>query len=369
MAAKAGSSPRQQIVNFLFGPIGIALLLGLISVVLAVIINLFDRDFIAVAIRWFRDTNPGSDSSTPLLAVGSISAVVWTGALIAFQLKGTSPRLSGAFSLLEYAFIVPLVALLVQGGTLRVIAVIATLAFIALSLRQVLLYFLIEFVRRKTAAGDPDREFLATDLGRRMFKGVAGITIFPIGYAGACGLGSLVIAVSTTEYTAGITSVGALCFGLYYILVTLKENKVPPTPAQRATTQKAFADMIAIFKRRADELTANASVGDETVNATTPQDASPRVGDNTEADDSRAQQKAERLARIADLKEVVALLDPLRDEQPRPGLLTQEQVEKARAVLSYAMSKGVNDENAFNLALGLSQFLAAVAPEEGNNAS
>ncbi|HTU70332.1 MAG TPA: hypothetical protein VMF11_08400 [Candidatus Baltobacteraceae bacterium] len=369
MAVKAGGSPRQQIVNFLFGPIGFALLLGLITAVLAVVVNLFDRDFIAAAIRWFHDASPGPDSSTALLAVGSISAVVWTGALIAFQLKGTSPRLSGAFSLLEYAFIAPLVALLMQGGTLRVVAVIATLAFIALSLRQVLLYFLIEFVRRKTAAGDPDREFFATDLGRRMFKGVAGVTIFPIGYAGACGLGSLIVAVLTKEYTAAITSVGALCFGLYYILVTLKENKVPPTPAQRATAQKAFADMIAIFKRRAEELTANASTGDEAAGAPTPQDVSPHVVDSTEIDDSRARQKAERLARIADLKEVVAFLDPLRDEQPRPGLLTQEQVEKARAVLSYAMNKGVNDENAFNLALGLSQFLAAVAPEERNNAS
>jgi len=372
MATKTDTSLRQKISNFFFAPLGMTVILGAIAVAIAFVVNIFDRHFVAAAIQWFRGVGPGPDSTTVLLAAGSISVVVWTGALIAFQLKGTSAQLSGAFSLLEYAYIAPLVALLFQGGTLRIIAVIATLAFIALIIRQALLYFAVEYTRTKGAAGDPDREFLATDLGRRVFKSVAGIMIFPIGYAGACAAASLVVAVVATEYAVAITSVGALCFGLYYVLIALKNDKDPPTPEQRATAKKTLAEMIAIFQHRADERTNNSStVAKEVPDAGSQASPSP-ADDNSrdaETDESRAQQKAERLAHIADLREVLAFLEPLRDKQPRPGLLTLEQIEKARVVLSYAMSRAVNDEQAFNFALGLSQLLAAVAPAVSDNNS
>jgi hypothetical protein len=81
-----------------------------------------------------------------------------------------------------------------------------------------------------------------------------GTTILPIGYAGACAVASLVIALVATEYIVAATSFGTRCFGLYYILGTLSDNKVPATPQQRATAEKTFAEMIAMFQRRADEL-------------------------------------------------------------------------------------------------------------------
>jgi len=372
MAAKAPTSPRQKAVNFLLGPVGLTLLLGALVVAVAFIVNRFDNQFIAAAIEWFRGTSPGSDSSTVLIAVGSISVVVWTGALIAFQLKGTSVQLSGALSLLEYAFIAPLAALLFQGGALRVIAALATLAFVALILRQALLYFIIKWLINKTAAGDPDREFLATAFGRRIFKAVAGTTIFPIGYASACAVASLIIIATATEYVVAVTSVGTLCFGLYYVLAALKDNKIPPTPEQRATANKALSSMVAIFQRRADELTNSArtsgKAASESEAPATPSGSEDSDSD-TETEESRAKQKAERLTRIAEFKEVAAFLEPLIYKEIRPGLLTKEQVEKARRVLSYAMTKALNDEEGFNASIGLALLLAAVAPEGSENAS
>jgi hypothetical protein len=364
MATKTDKPLRDKIAAFFFTPVGMTVLLGAIVVAAAFVINIFDDHFVPAAIQWFRCVAPGPDSSTVLLAVGSISVVVWTGALIAFQFKGPSVQLSGAFSLLQYAYIAPLVALLFQDSTLRIIAVIATLAFAALVMRQAIMYFVVEYIRTKGAAGDPESEFLATDLGRRVFKSVARVMMFPIGYAGACGGASLVVAVVATEYAVAVTSLGALCVGLYYVLIALKNEKDPPTPSQRATVKKTTAEIIAIFQRHAAERANSATGAKEVPDAGSQASPSP-ADDNSrdaDADEVRAQLRA-------DLREVAGFLEPFRDKQPRPGDLTQEQIEKARVAVSYAMSKAVNDEEAFNAALGLSLLLAAAAPAVSDNKS
>jgi hypothetical protein len=187
--------------------------------------------------------------------------------------------------------------------------------------------------------------------------------VFPIGYAGACGAASLVVAIVATEYAVAATSVGALCIGLYYVLIALKKDKDPPTPEQRATVKKIYAEIIAMFQRHVDERTKTSPTVAKEVPVAGSQASPSSADDNSrdaDADKVRAQLKA-------DLREVAAFLEPFRDKQPRPGDLTQEQIEKARVVVSYVMSKAVNDEEAFNAALGLSLLLAAAAPAVSDN--
>ncbi len=350
-------------MNFAFSVFGLALLLGTLSIAIAFIVNIFDHNFMGSAVQWFKATSPERDSSAVLIAAGSISVVAWTGALIAFQLRSTSIQLWGAFSLLEYAFIAPLFGVLFTGGSLRLIATLAMLVFFAFILRQVLLSFIIRWTMKKTADGDPDREFLATAFGRRIFEALAGIVIFPIGYASACSVASFLIVLLPTEHTVAVTSVGALCFGLNYVLLALKNDRTPPTPEQRATANRAFSGMISIFQRRANELTKGAPVGCKAAPESEAHLTSSKTAGAIQADESLVQNKAEKLARIVELKEVATFLEPLSGQQLRPGLLTKEQYDKARAVLDYFMSNAMNDQDAFNTALGLSQLLAAVAPD------
>lgn len=79
----------------------------------------------AVAPTWFSST-PASDqvNSDALIGIASVAAIVWTGGLIAFQVRQLASELTASLWLLRFAFLAPLIALVASAPVLRFVAML-----------------------------------------------------------------------------------------------------------------------------------------------------------------------------------------------------------------------------------------------------
>jgi hypothetical protein len=100
------------------------------------------RAYIAVAeVRqlwtWYSAEPHGRELRDALFAIASAGAVVWTGGLIAFQIRGIQVELGSALEYLRFAFVAPLVALIASPAVVRTVALIFVLFYI----RRVYVHF------------------------------------------------------------------------------------------------------------------------------------------------------------------------------------------------------------------------------------
>ncbi|HTD37672.1 MAG TPA: hypothetical protein VK669_09165 [Candidatus Limnocylindrales bacterium] len=82
--------------------------------------------------HWFLTVSPGgNDYKEALIAIASVAAVVWTGGLIAMQIRNQgSVSLIGGLDLLQTAFVGPTLALFAVGLPLRVITLMFALFYL-----------------------------------------------------------------------------------------------------------------------------------------------------------------------------------------------------------------------------------------------
>ena len=64
-----------------------------------------------------------------LVAISAVAAVVWSGGLIAYQIKRNATRIFGANEVMATAFVLPLIALMSDRTDLQIVGLGAALAF------------------------------------------------------------------------------------------------------------------------------------------------------------------------------------------------------------------------------------------------
>jgi hypothetical protein len=75
--------------------------------------------------QWFLST-PASDqvNAEALIGIAGAAAIVWTGGLIAFQVRQLASELTASLSLLRFAFLAPLIALVADAPFIRFAAML-----------------------------------------------------------------------------------------------------------------------------------------------------------------------------------------------------------------------------------------------------
>ena len=155
--------------------------------------------------HWYSSMPPGGEAPGALTVCASIAVVIWTGALIAFQIKDIWVKLRGALLLLEYAFIGPLLALFTEGAVIRTLALVAVL------------YCLGEAIRHAIF-------FLANGRGTSPARR---LQYLPSVYVGICALGSLAVFVYPVNVTVAWASLGGIVSGMNLVL-DIFEHKGSP---------------------------------------------------------------------------------------------------------------------------------------------
>jgi hypothetical protein len=159
--------------------------------------------------QWYSSMPPGGEAKEALDVSASIAAVIWAGALIAFQIKRVSIELRGALLLLEYAFIGPLLALFTAGAVIRTLALVAVLYCLGRAIRHAI------FFRANRRAAS------------RAGEAVPHVLSFPSVYVGICALGSLAVLVYPVNVTVAWASLGGVVGGLNLVILTLEREATP----------------------------------------------------------------------------------------------------------------------------------------------
>ena len=157
--------------------------------------------------QWYSSMPDGGEAKDALIVSASIAVVIWTGALIALQIKGMATELRGALLLLEYAFIGPLLALFTAGAVIRTLALVAVLYCLGRAIRHAIFFL----ASRRAVLGT----------GR---VPVSHVLNFPSVYVGICALGSLAVLVYPVNVTVAWASLGGIVGGLNLVLLRLERE-------------------------------------------------------------------------------------------------------------------------------------------------
>lgn len=157
--------------------------------------------------QWYSAMPMGGEAKDALIVSASIAVVIWTGALIAFQIKGISIELRGALLLLEYAFIGPLLALFTAGAVIRTLALVAVLYCLGRAIRHAIFFLANRRAASRNARGT-----------------VPHVLNFPSVYVGICALGSLAVLVYPVNVTVAWASLGGVVGGLNLVLLTIERE-------------------------------------------------------------------------------------------------------------------------------------------------
>ncbi|MEA2784880.1 MAG: hypothetical protein QOF71_984 [Candidatus Eremiobacteraeota bacterium] len=150
----------------------------------------------------------GGEAKEALTLSASIAVVIWSGALIAFQIKRVSIELRGALLLLEYAFIGPLLALFTTGAVIRTLALVAVLYCSGRAIRHAIF-------------------FLADRAASQALEPAPHVLNFPSVYVGICAVGSLAVLFYPVQVTVAWASLGGVVGGLNLVILTLERKGAP----------------------------------------------------------------------------------------------------------------------------------------------
>jgi hypothetical protein len=198
-----------------------------LAVMLAVgvlILRLVSRAGAAGLWHWYSSQPPGGEAKDALIVSASIAVVIWTGALIAFQVKGVSIELRGALLLLEYAFIGPLLALFTAGAVIRTMALVAVLYCFGRAIRHAIFFLAVRRAASGNAADRDAPERSETAFGRELLSTVPQVLNFPSVYVGICAVGSLAVLAYPVNVTVAWASLGGVVGGLNLVLLTIERQ-------------------------------------------------------------------------------------------------------------------------------------------------
>lgn len=173
--------------------------------------------------QWYNLQPGGPDLRDALLAIASVGAVVWTGGLIALQLRGLFVEIGSALEYLRFSFIAPLFALVGDGAIVRTVA----LLFIVFYVRRVFVHFrtfrLMAKAIESVAGTNVHFDGMAVEIAQRIFR-----------VQGTTAVASLVACVLVLSYPSKAvvswSSLLALLGGLQFISSALLNRKLKPTP-------------------------------------------------------------------------------------------------------------------------------------------
>jgi hypothetical protein len=173
--------------------------------------------------QWYSATPPGGEAKEALTLSASIAVVIWSGGLIAFQLKNVSIELRGALLLLEYAFIGPLLGLFTTGAVIRTLALIAVLYCSGRAIRHAILFFAMRRAapHKNEVHDDVHSETRAV---RKLLSILPHALAFPSVYVGICAAGSLAVLLHPVQVTVAWASLGGVVGGLNLVLLTLQRE-------------------------------------------------------------------------------------------------------------------------------------------------
>jgi len=106
----------------------------------------------AIVPEWFFSTPASSDQVNveELIAIASIAAITWTGGLIAFQVRELASELTASLSLLRFAFLAPLLALIANGPVIRFAAMLFGFYAFRESITSGFVLLVLRLIRRLT---------------------------------------------------------------------------------------------------------------------------------------------------------------------------------------------------------------------------
>lgn len=184
-------------------------------------------------LEWYASKPTSADESGVLAVEASIGAVAWTGALIAFQLRGPSFQISGAFLLLGLAAVVPILGLLSNGAILRAFALCAFLYFLG----RIAFQGTMVLVIRAFGGRLPDPSNATEKLARRLWPVLARGISLPATYAAICALVSVSIVAFPTSVTVAWATLILFVSGLKLVIDTL-------SPVQREQTSDKAHEVV-----------------------------------------------------------------------------------------------------------------------------
>lgn len=257
-AGETEQSKRSEYSELRTSALAMAVVGGFLVIVFAIAL-IVDHHVGVIALHWFLSKPAVEAPSTALAAEASVAIVAWTGALIAFQLRGVSFQLEGAFTLLAVAFVGPLIALLSEGSLLRSFAAASALYFVSRVLVQLTIYALLTWVTSRMVQDGSVAEVTATEVGRRVLKAIAGFAALPASYAAISALTSIAVVIYPTGQAAAWGSLVTLVSGINLVLVSLK-RKQPAAEASKADPDLSakFDSVIALLRARAERLKGKA---------------------------------------------------------------------------------------------------------------
>ena len=177
---------------------------------------------------WYITPPIGVEHHDILIGIASIAVVVWTGGLVAFQVRGISTELEGALVFLQFAFLTPLTLMLLDPLAVRSASLIICLGFLYNTWRFWLMswFFRILLTRSKGEPNDPVILRLLHPLLNRVFE-LNGI------YAAICAGAASIIFVVPTNQAIAIASLLTTSIGLLTVVDQLKK-KTPATTSSPA---------------------------------------------------------------------------------------------------------------------------------------
>jgi hypothetical protein len=117
--------------------------------------------------RWYVTIPTGglweAAQTDALLAIASVAAIVWTGGLIAFQIKAPSTVNNLALDLLQTSFVGSAFALFLHGETLRAAATVFLVYYVAITVWGLYCSFRTSLIRRFWKA-IPNRDSLSDEV-------------------------------------------------------------------------------------------------------------------------------------------------------------------------------------------------------------
>jgi hypothetical protein len=164
---------------------------------------------------------PGDQSlRDALIGVASVAVVVWTGALIAFQIRGISVEIGMSLEYLHFAFIAPLFTLIGPGPLIRTAALFLVIYYI----RRTFVHFrMVRFFVIATDVHTRGTRLHAksVQLAQRIFR-ITGITTL------TTLLACFVVFAYPSQIVVAWSSLLTMLAGLQYITTVLTRNTKRP---------------------------------------------------------------------------------------------------------------------------------------------
>lgn len=192
---------------------------------------------------WFIST-PKSENNEALVALCGVGAVIFTGALIAFQIREVSSHVQGALLLTSVAFVAPVLGIISSGPVLRVFALGSALYFFSKALTILLMRVVM---MRFVASPQTEQRGLAivrSDVEALILWGLGRIMVIQSFSLCVCAVSSVAVLIIPSATVLSWATLSTLVAAVGLITIALEQRRREPSTHQRARFEKGFAGII-----------------------------------------------------------------------------------------------------------------------------